>query len=89
MRVFECTVMFIVFGIIFLVIFGVSVFLVNINHDFLMPFASGVDSRFAQTLNMFQSAIMLMGVLMLIVGIISYFVGMGSEEPDEYFRGNP
>jgi hypothetical protein len=64
MGIFNKTIMFLIFGMIFLVIFGVSVFIVNVNHDFLQPYSIGMDPAFGNLLNTFQSAIMLLGVLL-------------------------
>ena len=86
MSIFDRTVMLIVFGIIFLVIFGVSAFIVDINHDFLEPYAAGVDSRFGQELDMFQNAILVLGVLLIVVAIVSYLIGASND--DSYQGGN-
>ena len=84
MKVFTRTLFFLVFGVMFLIFFGVAVFLVDIPFDLLMNEAASMDWRFGAELNMFRNGMMLMGVLFIIIGVINYFVGVSSEETDEY-----
>lgn len=73
-------------GFIFLICFGVSYFIVNAGSDFLLPYSVGLDADFANMLTMLPTALLTIGCIILGAAVVSYFIEISVEEPDEYFR---
>lgn len=86
MRVFTATLSLIIFGFVFLICFAVSYFIVGAGRDFLLPYSVGLDARFANELNILPTALLTIGCIILGCAVVTYFIEVSVEEPDEYFR---
>ena len=86
MRIFFSTISLIVFGVIFLIVFSVSAFMVNISHDAFNDIRNNVDTKFGEEIDIMQTGLLIIGCIFICAGVIDYIIRVSVEEPDEYFE---
>ena len=87
MRFTITSVLLIVTGFIFLIIWGWVTFLLQTVNEAMSPHATGLDATFAFELDLIPAAFGVIAIIFFVAGILAtFFLESFSDEPEMYWR---
>lgn len=86
MRFPVAALLLVVFGFIFLAVFGMGSFLLEETGDALVERSEGLDPQFGYQISIITNAFGIIGCIMIVLGVVAFVVESFSDEPEMYWR---